>query len=205
MFGNSPLQVSNLSFDNRNPKKREEFMSNKRQTIKSTETSTALAVQNENLPDTPQPKSPRPQFFPTLATDDPELPGLLAVQAAITTLPFGAKSEKFNTKFSEAVTRSIGPRDGLEALLALQMVATHNLAMHYLNLAAQNQTVPAIELFTNSANHLLRTFSKQVEALKTYRSKGEQRVEVEHVHVHRGGQAIVGAVSHTSQGGGDEA
>lgn len=180
-------------------------MPNKRQKTESPEITSALAVRNVNPPGPPEHEGPRPQFFPTLATDDPELPGLLALQAANTTLPFGAEAEKFNTKFSKAVTRSIGPRDGLEGLLALQMVATHNLAMHYLNRAAQNQTVPGIELFTNSANRLLRTFAKQVEALKTYRTKGEQKVEVEHVHVHRGGQAIVGTVSHTSTGGGDEA
>jgi len=180
-------------------------MRGKRDKIRPTPKSTALTVQNGNVPSTQQPDSPRPQFFPALATDDPELPGLLALQATITTLPLGAKHEKFNTKFSKDVTRSIGPRDGLEGLLALQMVATHNLAMHYLNLAVQAQTVPAIEPFTNSANRLLRTFAKQVEVLKTYRTKGEQKVEVEHVHVHRGGQAIVGTVSHTSTGGADEA
>lgn len=35
----------------------------------------------------------------------------------------------------------------------------------------------------------------QVEALQRYRGKGQQRVTVEHVHVHQGGQAIVGAVT----------
>ena len=39
----------------------------------------------------------------------------------------------------------------------------------------------------------------QVEALKRYRGKGEQKMTVEHVHVYQGGQAIVGAVH---QGGG---
>jgi hypothetical protein len=34
----------------------------------------------------------------------------------------------------------------------------------------------------------------QVEALQRYRGKGQQKVTVEHVHVHAGGQAIVGAV-----------
>jgi len=64
--------------------------------------------------------------------------------------------EKFNAKFSKAVARSIGPRDGLEALLALQMVKTHNLAMHYLERAgATDQTTRGIELFTKSANLLL--------------------------------------------------
>lgn len=86
----------------------------------------------------------------------------------------------------------------------MQMVRAHNLAMHYLELAGgKNQTVRVVEALSKAANLLLRTFSKQVEALKTYRSKGQQKVEVEHVHVHRGGQAIVGAVSHTASGGGE--
>jgi hypothetical protein len=46
---------------------------------------------------------------------------------------------------------------------------------------------------------LLRTYTMQVEALQRYRGKGQQKVTVEHVHVHSGGQAIVGAVT---QGGG---
>jgi hypothetical protein len=47
---------------------------------------------------------------------------------------------------------------------------------------------------------LLRTFTAQIEALQRHRGKGEQKVTVEHVHVHAGGQAIVGAV--TPGGGG---
>jgi hypothetical protein len=61
-----------------------------------------------------------------------------------------------------------------------------------------------IELFTKSADLLLRTFTKEVEALKTYRSKGQQKVDVEHVRVHRGGQAIVGPVSHSVSVGSDD-
>ena len=43
-----------------------------------------------------------------------------------------------------------------------------------------------------------------MEALKRYRSKGEQRVYVERVTVNEGGQAIVGPVSHGGRGGGFE-
>jgi hypothetical protein len=42
---------------------------------------------------------------------------------------------------------------------------------------------------------LLRTYTAQLEALQRYRGKGQQKVTVEHVHVHSGGQAIVGAVT----------
>jgi hypothetical protein len=48
-------------------------------------------------------------------------------------------------------------------------------------------------------NKLARTFASQVEALKKYRSAGEQTIKVQHVTVNEGGQAIVGNVS---QGGG---
>ena len=48
---------------------------------------------------------------------------------------------------------------------------------------------------------LLRTFAAQVEALQRYRGKGQQKVTVEHVHVHAGGQAVVGTIQ-TPGGGG---
>jgi hypothetical protein len=38
-------------------------------------------------------------------------------------------------------------------------------------------------------NKLARTFAAQVAALKDYRSKGEQKMTVQHVHVADGGQA----------------
>jgi xanthine dehydrogenase iron-sulfur cluster and FAD-binding subunit A len=40
-------------------------------------------------------------------------------------------------------------------------------------------------------NKLTRTFAAQMSALKGYRSKGEQKKTVQHVHVAVGGQAIV--------------
>ena len=47
---------------------------------------------------------------------------------------------------------------------------------------------------------MLRTFALQVEALQRYRGKGQQKVTVEHVHVHAGGQAIVGAITPGGRG-----
>ena len=43
-------------------------------------------------------------------------------------------------------------------------------------------------------------FAAQMSALKEYRSKGEQRMTVQHVHVAEGGQAIVGNVSAAAEG-----
>jgi len=47
----------------------------------------------------------------------------------------------------------------------------------------------------NQANKLSRSFATLLDALNRHRGKGQQKVTVEHVHVHSGGQAIVGAVA----------
>jgi hypothetical protein len=41
----------------------------------------------------------------------------------------------------------------------------------------------------------METFAAQMSALKEYRSKGEQKMTGQHVHVAEGGQAIVGNVN----------
>src|SRR5262249_51336669 len=45
------------------------------------------------------------------------------------------------------------------------------------------------------ASKLSRTFAALTEALDRRRGKRQQRITVEHVHVHAGGQAIVGSVT----------
>jgi hypothetical protein len=53
----------------------------------------------------------------------------------------------------------------------------------------------------NQVNKLSRTYAAILEALNRHRGKGQQKVTVEHVHVHAGGQAVVGMVE--NPGGGD--
>jgi hypothetical protein len=61
--------------------------------------------------------------------------------------------------------------------------------------------IPQQDSAERAFNKLARTFAAQVEALKRYRTGGEQRVIVQHVNVNEGGQAIVGAVNHPGGGG----
>ncbi len=58
-----------------------------------------------------------------------------------------------------------------------------------------DQTFEGRNTAVNQATKLLRTFTAQIEALNRHRGKGQQKMMVEHVHVHRGGQAIVGQVN----------
>jgi hypothetical protein len=93
----------------------------------------------------------------------------------------------------------IAPRDELEGMLAVQMVSTHTLAMEFLRRAAlPGMPDLGVEVNVNRATKLMRVFGTQMEALSRYRGKGEQKMIVEHVHVHKGGQAIVGPVNHTN-------
>src|SRR5918993_729582 len=94
-----------------------------------------------------------------------------------------------------AALAGIGPRDETEGMLAAQMVAAHNAAMEcYRRAMLPEQTHEGRKQSLDYANKLSRTYTTLLEALNRHRGKGQQKVTVEHVHVHSGGQAIVGAV-----------
>ena len=98
----------------------------------------------------------------------------------------------------------IGPQDELEGMMAAQLIAAHNAAMEcYRRAMLDEQTLEGRRENLAQANKLSRTYATLVEALNRHRGKGQQKVTVEHVHVHPGGQAIVGVVE--PAGGGDRA
>lgn len=100
-----------------------------------------------------------------------------------------------------AAMHGIAPRDEIEGMLAAQMVATHIASIKALRRLKNSETVPQQDSNGNLAIKLMRTFTAQMEALNRYRGKGQQKMTVEHVHVHAGGQAIVGNVTHPEGGG----
>ena len=86
-------------------------------------------------------------------------------------------------------------------MLAAQLIASHNAAMEcYRRAMISDQTFEGCRENLNQANKLSRTYSTLLEALNRHRGKGQQKVTVEHVHVHAGAQAVVGMVE--SRGGG---
>jgi len=96
----------------------------------------------------------------------------------------------------------IAPKDEIEGMIAAQLLAGHNVAMEcYRRAMIESQSFEGRRENLNQANKLSRTYSTLLEALNRYRGKGQQKVTVEHVHVHAGGQAVVGMVE--TPGGGD--
>lgn len=109
------------------------------------------------------------------------------------TLP---ENEK-NARIIRAVElyESLAPADGLEGMLAAQMIGTHHAALECLHRAAvPDQTFAGRDMNLKHAAKLMALYSQQVAALDKHRGKGQQKVTVEHVYVAAGGQAIVGNV-----------
>jgi hypothetical protein len=93
----------------------------------------------------------------------------------------------------------IGPKDELEGMLAAQLIAAHNAAMEcYRRAMLREQTFEGRQQSLSQGSKLSRTSAALVEALNRHRGKGQQKVTVEHVHVHSGGQAVVGMVAPTA-------
>ena len=104
------------------------------------------------------------------------------------------------SNFLLSVARGVKPRDELEAMLAVQMGAIHQATMmmaRRLNLVDNIRQQDAAE---RALNKLARTYTNQIEALKRYRTGGQQKVTVEHVTINEGGQAIVGVVRQGGRG-----
>jgi hypothetical protein len=92
----------------------------------------------------------------------------------------------------------IAPRDEFEGMIASQLIACHNASMEcYRRAMIGEQTFEGRRENLSQANKLSRTYAALLDALNRHRGKGQQKVTVEHVHVHSGGQAIVGTVETT--------
>ena len=97
----------------------------------------------------------------------------------------------------------IGPKDELEGMIAAQLLAAYNAAMEcYRRAMIGEQSFEGRRENLSQANKLSRTYAVLLDALNHHRGKGQQKVTVEHVHVHSGGQAVVGMVE--TPGGGSQ-
>jgi hypothetical protein len=107
----------------------------------------------------------------------------------------GGKVNEEKVNFMLSVIEGIKPRDQVEAMLAAQMAAVHVSTMTFARRLAHVENIPQQDSAERAFNKLARTFASQMEALKRYRTGGEQKVTVQHVTVGEGGQAIVGNVT----------
>ena len=119
--------------------------------------------------------------------------GFLDDLARLATVDGELNEDRLN--FLVSAVKGIEPRDQVEAMLAAQMAAVHSATLQAARRLHTAESLPVHDSMEKTLNKLARTFTSQLEALRKYRSGGEQRVTVQHVNVNEGGQAIVGAVS----------
>jgi hypothetical protein len=130
---------------------------------------------------------------------------ILADQTLTTLWLAHSKKETRDRQYSAtfAALVGIGPKDEIEGMIAAQRLAAHNAAMEcYRRAMIGEQTFAGWREGLSQANKLSRTYAVLLDALNRYRGKGQQKVTVEHVHVHAGGQAVVGTIQ--TPGGGDQ-
>jgi hypothetical protein len=107
----------------------------------------------------------------------------------------GREIDVGNVNFMLAIIHGIKPRDQIEVMLAAQMAAVHMATITFARRLAHVDNIQQQDSAERAFNKLTRTFTTQMEALKRYRTGGEQKVTVQHVTVAEGGQAIVGNVT----------
>jgi len=111
----------------------------------------------------------------------------------------GREIDEAGLNFMLSVIKGIKPKDQLEAMVAAQMAAVHTATMTFARRLNHVETVQQQDSAERALNKLARTFAMQMEALKRYRTGGEQKVTVQHVSVNEGGQAIVGNVNQAAR------
>ena len=109
-------------------------------------------------------------------------------------------TDETRVNFLISAVKSIDPQDEIETMLAAQMAVIHAASMASAGRLARTGMSQQQDSASRALNNLARTFAAQMEALNRHRGKGQQKVTVEHVHVHSGGQAVVGVVE--APGGG---
>jgi hypothetical protein len=134
-----------------------------------------------------------------LGTTDIAFADRLLDQLVAASSPYGEVDER-DLNFMLCVIKSIKPNEPLVAMLAAQMALVHMVTMRFGWRLADGMDPSERESAVREINRAARTFTGQMEALKRYRSGGEQKVTVQQVSVSEGGQAIVGNVTQARPG-----
>lgn len=96
--------------------------------------------------------------------------------------------------------KDLALKDPLEGILAVQMLSIQGHFVEQLAKAKHAKSPELENLHQKNAVALSNLFGKQMDRLNNYRKKGNQTIQVQHVNISAGGQAIVGNVQNTREG-----
>ena len=174
-----------------------------KKTTKSKEPATIAANDREDPQDAAKRENPRGTLRCVGGSQSDEWNMQLVVQTVETLSANGADASRRMAQLRAAVSglAGIGPKDELEGIMAAQLVVAHDAAMDCYHHAKDPWNFAARRGYLNMANKLARTSATLLGALDKHRGEGQQKVRVEHVHVHDGGQAVVGSIERPGGGG----
>ncbi len=104
-------------------------------------------------------------------------------------------------KMSQSALKALCTDGALQEMIAAQMLSIHNLQQLSMVMANKTMGSEFNQYFVNSAVKLSNAFTQQASLLSKLQGSIGQRILVEHVEIHDGGQAVVGNVSKTGGSG----
>ncbi len=112
-------------------------------------------------------------------------------------VPPSASAEERNALLVKAIDmfNDFKVEDGIEGMLAVQMIGTHHAIVECLRRAMiPDQPLSAHKVYLSQAERLMRLYARHLAAPDKHRGRGQQNITVKHVNVASGGQAIVGNI-----------
>jgi hypothetical protein len=101
-------------------------------------------------------------------------------------------NEKY--QISKENMEALGIKDGVQLMLGAQMLTVHEWQQKLLNFAVSTNNQDQKLHLLNSAIKLSNLFVQQINLMSKLQGQANQPVVVDQVHVHSGGQAVVGSV-----------
>tara|TARA_R110000868_G_scaffold396846_1_gene669199 strand:+ start:706 stop:1155 length:450 start_codon:yes stop_codon:yes gene_type:complete len=98
---------------------------------------------------------------------------------------------------SESNMKALNAQGGLQEMLIAQMTSIHLLQQKTTALANRTGLIDTRQYLANSAIKLANCFTQQAALLSKLQGNSNQKIVVEHVEVHKGGQAVVGNINST--------
>jgi hypothetical protein len=105
------------------------------------------------------------------------------------------KLEEATLNAALAIIASANCRSEMEALIAVEIVATGFAGLRFVRQSQQHMTEDYINTYGPYGHKLLRLQLDLIQALDRLRRGHKQTVEVRHLHLHSGAQGVVGIVN----------
>ena len=92
--------------------------------------------------------------------------------------------------------QGIAPQTPLEGIMALQLVTLHHMTQTFASrMNGKDNTFAQNDGIVNRTTKLIRASTALMETLIKSRNQGKQVIQVQHVTVNEGGQAMLGQAS----------